>query len=344
MRGLVLVPLTLAALSACSPASPVQLQLRSVLYTQPAGVALRDAQEASVGMNEQVCSINVGDGAVLGDSDPGGRERVLDGLGDRVLVADAHSLFVLDRRPNGLTRVHFDVPAHTARLTDAGVVAVVPVEGGCGVAWAAGTAPAEAFAVPGLRCEGELDLAVDPESGRAFMVDGQDLFRVDPDGQFVRWDGVGADRLAWDLDAGLVTLGVRGESALQTVDLDGRPVWSATVDGAIADVADSGPLGLIAVSVATDRGGSLVLVNARDGLAQAEYPLPEAPDVDFAEDGSTMALTGEGGVYFYDVTVLGGTLPDPQVVSVPRSNAALTGLGVAGAAGGALLAAVVIAD
>lgn len=344
MRALWPLAFVIPTLTACSTDAPVDLRVKSVLYASTSGVALRDGLGAHVGMEAQVCAIDVGTGAVLGDGDPGGRERVLDGLGDRVLVRDEASLFVLDTQPNATTRLRFGVASDHARLLDDGLVAVVPVDDGCAVAYTGGEAEEVAWGVPGLDCDAITDLAVDRDSGRAFLVDGASLVRVDRDGVFARWEGVNADRVVLDAGGREVLLGQRGGDAVQAVDVNANPLWSATFDGTIADVASTGPLGLFAVSVSNDAGGTLVLVNTADGGARAEYPLPEAPLVDFAEDGSGVALTTPGAVYFYDVDARGGVLATPTVVSAPSNRPVLAGLGVAGTAGGALLVAAIVAD
>ncbi|MCO4747119.1 MAG: PQQ-binding-like beta-propeller repeat protein [Proteobacteria bacterium] len=316
MRNTLLV----CALIACSTDPDVHFtQLASLPATTDGVVLWPDGETAEAAMADQVCTVDLHGGDILGDVDPSeSREQLLDGDGTRSLVRAGGTLYLL---PSGEAVVD---GALAARLVDSGVRALLSHDGECVV-----TDGVTAVGIPETRCDGPVDFDVDPVSGTAWIADGHALSVLGPDGQFARRDGLRAERVRFDSASASVLITEDGNS-LSRLDADGDRLWTVMMDGPILDLELSTRAGVAAVMVDEDQGGRLQIVDAESGDVVGEHPLPGTADVTLSEAGDRMALATEDEVLFYEVRSDGGALRLPQAGGAERWS----GLGVAGVVAG----------
>lgn len=313
--------LLVCALIACSTDPDVRFTQLATLPTATEGVVLwSDGQTAEAAMAEQVCTVDLYGGDVLGDTDLApGQEQLLDGDGERTLIRADGVLYTM---PAGVQVAEQVFDAH---LVDGGVRALVAHDGRCAV-----TDGSTAVAIPKTRCDGPVSFDVDPVTGTAWIADGRSLSVLTVDGRFARRDGVDAEHVLWDAASGAVIATERG-ATLSRLEPDGHRTWTLELAGPALDLDLSQRAGVLAVMVDEPEGARLQIVDVESGEIVGEHPLPASGEVSLSEDGDRMALATDSEVLFYELTLDGRNLRLPE-----DSGAAgrWSGLGVAGVVAG----------
>lgn len=320
--------LLVCALFACSTDPDVRFTPLATLPAATDGVVLwPDGETAEAAMADQVCTVDLREGDVLGDIDPShGPEQLLDGDGERSLVRAEGALYTL---PSG---DHVADEVLDARLIHTGLRALISHEGQCAV-----TDGTTAVMIPETRCDGAVDFDVDPASGTAWIADGHSLSVLSEDGQFTRRDRVHAERVRWDAASGSVLITEAG-ATLSRLEVDGQRTWSVTLNGPILDLELSTAAGVAAVMIDEPAGARLQIIDVESGEVVGEHPLPGVADVTLSEAGDRMALATDDEVLFYELSADGRTLRLPEDGG---SAGRWSGLGVAGVVAGIGLTVVV---
>jgi hypothetical protein len=297
MRSSLLFVLT-ALSAACSPAPELDIQHLSTLEARTRGVVLMDDGQSGFGaMSGTTCSFDTLNGWVIDDFDlPSSEERVTDVFRGRVLGTS----------PDGVYQVReveqvASVNARDARFMGDGFAFVVGSGDDCAVQFDDG----RAHSVPAAACDaGANSVTVARDVGAVVLAAGESTVVVDADGARELADA--ADFAVYDRRTELVYLAMAGGSEVRAVDLDGRLIWSTDVGGRITAMQQMGRRGKVVVMVDFGDHAGMVVVNGHDGAPESEAQAPTSDvELSVSDDGTTLAVTLEGQVFFYDVVAEG---------------------------------------
>jgi hypothetical protein len=274
---------------------------RTQLETAATSLALFDDGARGQGsMNAQTCEFDAWRGTIVGDVDlPTADERIEDLRGPITLARSAEGLHILDE--NGWDSAN-DLPirgVRHARMTAAGVVALVADASGCRVEWREQDG-ARTVALPEAACTEAAGFAADPVSARAWVGDGAEVWQADPvDG--ARSVSVAADQLAYDEAARPLYLARRGVEGVTAIAPSGSVLWTARTGGPVHALTDFGALGAVAVVVESGSAATIEVLEGASGAPLASYDLPAVAEAVISADASTLALVTEEAVHLYDV-------------------------------------------
>jgi len=282
---------------------------RSTVVTHASGVAMsEDGLTSYAAMEGLTCALDVRWGCPTVEDDlPTAQEQVLDHLDGTTLASTDGRLHFLD---GGVWRPERDleVPALlTARLSDAGVLALTGEGGACSL-----SLDGEAHAVESALCRGasyEVDrrgaLVVATDDG-VLRADGTEVIRLAERG----------DRVSVDRATDLVYVATAGQAGLDAVGPGGEAVWSVSLDAPVRDLVARGDKGDVIVLVETDDGlGRLERRDGRTGEVRAISPVPSAEGtLAVSGNGRTIALVTDDEIHHYEIVVDGELAPEGKPV------------------------------
>lgn len=272
-----------------------------------------------VGMEGVSCEVHTYSGRLDTDIvvDEERTPSILDGDGHHVLAASGERLSVFPRGGGdtpfeGMVDAvpELDVEVQgliTARLTDAGLIALRRTETGCALGWMGQSEQAQRdwseaaeLIVPEEACRVS-SMSVDPIRGEVWLGVGEAM-RMGPDG--VLYTGVEADAVAWDPHAGL--LYATSGRTLSVLDERGLLLESFDLDVDIEQVTHLGAQGaalLITVPAPGWRG--LQVIDPRSGrvLAQRRLQIDGVEAVAASPDGSVLGIVSEGVAMFMELVL-----------------------------------------
>lgn len=286
-----------------------ELAYSSTLEARTRGVVLSaDGLVAQAAMVDTTCTIDTTWGCAVADLDlPTEEERVVDRYDGWTLAVSEVGLHrfgdsASDADELALTGVV------DARLSDAGMVAVVADGSGCAFVGEDGS-----VALPGGLCAPGISVAAERRVGGLIIGNGEGLFHVDLQGA-IQISGP-ADQVVAAPDGALVAAW-RGEPVVRGLDADGEERWTVATDGAVRDVAVRGE-DQILVLVEEGEAGSLERRSLATGERFASYPLPSADgSLVVSENGRTVGIILPDAVHFHSLDLPG----EPPVVQrdLPR--------------------------
>lgn len=293
-RAALLLPACLLA-AACST-DGLSISHMSVMQSQTRGVVLYDdGQRGHAAMWNTTCEFDTLNGWLISDHDlPTESEEIVDTFEGEVLGRSdvgAHPVWRLGQRDLELRGVV------DGRLFADGLVVLRETrDGGCEARWDDGAV----VALDASACAADA-LDVDREDGSLFVRQGAEVVKVDREG-VNPFDGA-ADLVVFDRTTELVYLANKGEREVWANDLGGGLVWSTKLPGAITAMDDMGRRGAVMVVIEDGDRGRVVVLDGLTGDRRTEAEAPSAEvDVTVSEDGTTMAVTLETEVHFYDLT------------------------------------------
>jgi len=312
------VVVILAGLAAVGCTSEHELQFRSTVVTESDGVALSDDGLTSyAAMNGLTCALDVRWGCpTIEDDLPTDEEQVLDHLDGTTLAASASTLHFMEGGSWDPSR-DLAVPSlRTARLSDAGLLALHD-DDGCQL-----DIGSQTMTVDDAFCSAT-DLEVDRRGALVAITEGG-VLRADASG--VTRLAEGGDRGAVDLSQDLVYVATAGDYRLTAVDGRGAEQWSVDLDNPVRDVAARGDKG--DVIVLSENAEGLGVIERRDGLTGEVESLGTVPVADAAlrvsANGRTLALVTEGEISHFEIVIEGEKVPLGEEVTcldlpVPQS-------------------------
>lgn len=297
---LLLAPLSLLLLSACSTPDGTDIQYLSTFDAGTRGLVLHEEGDGGhAGMFGSNCPFDTSTGQVTGDYDlPDSDEDVQDGeptsLGDITLAAVIPgTVHVLDKTDGEYTHVPIEVSGvREARLTWDGVVALAPQT--CSMSWV--SLDGELLAGERLEgCNGEFE--TDPSTGLTFV--GGDV-AVLTDGQNTVSSSVSGNLVAFDDVAQLFYVATLGEAHLSAVSFDGAEVWTVATDGPVTALDDGGNTGTAGVVLDLGDQGAVAFYNGLDGaLTRFALTPTAAEDLSVSGNGAVVALVRPEQTFFY---------------------------------------------
>ena len=292
--------LSLTALMACSHSAELEIDHLSTLDARTRGVVLMDDGQSGYGaMSGTTCSFDTLNGWVIDDFDlPSREERVTDSLHGRVLGTSPEGVYQV----RSLERVA-DVVARDARFIGDGFAFLVGDAEACAVQFDDGST----HAVSGVACaSGSNSLTVARELGAVVVATGDEAVVVSRDGARTLADE--ADFVVYDKRTDLVYVAMEGGSEVRAVDLEGRLVWHTDVGGQITAMQQMGKRAKVVAMVDFGDHAGMVVLDGPSGDAELEVEAP-TPEVELSvsDDGTTLAVTLEDQVFFYDVIAAGET-------------------------------------
>lgn len=297
-RTALILPACLLA-AACS-SDELSISHMSIMQSQTRGVVLYDdGQRGHAAMWDTTCEFDTLNGWIISDHDlPTEAEEIVDTFEGEVLGRSdlgAHPVWQLGSKDLEIKGVI------DGRLYEGGLVVLRETrDGGCEARWDDG----RVVALDVDACEADA-LDVDRIDGSLFVRQGAEIVKIDRDNGASFFDGA-ADLVVFDRTTELVYLANKGERKVWANDLEGGLVWSATLPGPVTAMDDMGRRGAVMVMVQDGDRGRVVMLDGLTGDRRTEAEAPSSDvDVSVSEDGTTMAVTLETEVHFYDLTEAG---------------------------------------
>jgi hypothetical protein len=268
-----------------------------------------DAPWAIAGMDGQTCRLQYSTGSVDVDEDLGeGPDTVWDGFptdtGVTVVVQGSDEIAVGDF-PSGEVLWSIPAPSTLAARATADALVLLRDQADCAIEWYGPTGHRErSVRLLDELCD-EPSLEISRAADVAWVAGGGHLMEITAHGG-ARFVASGADHVARDGLTGALYVAEDGGSEIRAV---GAADWVVTVDGSIVGVDDLGPQGAVVVSVASEDGDRLVVLEGADGSLVIDAKLPRsAGKIVASDDGRALAMIGRSRTDFFELTSL-GTMP-----------------------------------
>ncbi|HHO53820.1 MAG TPA: hypothetical protein ENK18_23845 [Deltaproteobacteria bacterium] len=301
-------------LGACQ-SDEIRMSHMSTLQEQTRGVVVMDhGLRIQAAMQDTTCIFRTLDGGFIRDHDlPTNDERIVDTYDGEILGASAQGIHLVNRGEDVAITEVVD-----ARLWSGGVVSLHETVEGCTVSWNRD----EHISVPQELCDAPA-ITADPRDGTLFVGLPGETSRIDRDG-LASFDS-GADLVSWDRATQLVYMAVSGERTVWATDINGVPAWSATTPAPVTALTHMGDRGLVLLMLDAGEGeGRFYILDGETGSLNSEHDAPGSEvEIDLSQDGTTLAVTLETEVHFFDITAGGeepkerdtvGSAPDPIMV------------------------------